>query len=213
MNYHPWYWTSAPSLRHTRDPRSDRCRLGEPNILRFSSWGRFGVEYVRNIHDCKIWVVGNYSNVSENSFDEIDEMLVTMQRSLPGLNAETKNSDSSGRFLKWKLGLARERHLVSINLKTDLRCSSLCDRFNFGCCTIFLKWPLPFETYVTLRCNSSCNPLNKVFPLFSSKCRRLIHESYNKYNDINRVVNTCVHMFFYFTTEHEWNVPKRNSTA
>ena len=47
-----------------------------------------------------IWVIWNYMNVSENSFDEIDEMLVTMQRSLPGLNAETKNSDSSGRFLK-----------------------------------------------------------------------------------------------------------------
>ena len=48
---------------------------------------------------------GNYLNVSENSFDEIDEMLVTMQRSLPALNAETKNSDSSGRFSKYKLGL------------------------------------------------------------------------------------------------------------
>merc|ERR1712131_104204 len=42
------------------------------------------------IAELQEWLKGQ-----ENSFDEIDEMLVTMQRSLPGLNAETKNSDSS----------------------------------------------------------------------------------------------------------------------
>jgi hypothetical protein len=43
------------------------------------------------IAELQEWLQGQ-----ENSFAEIDEMLVTMQRSLPSINADTKNSDSSG---------------------------------------------------------------------------------------------------------------------